>query len=329
MAKKNKKQTLTTFIGGIIDKLSYGKIALCIAFVLFFCATYFWVINPYGHGTNSKDLSWLNALYFCVITFSSLGYGDIAPIGFGRVIASIEVLSGLILVAVFVGKIASERQAALLRLIYTSEHQRRIVEFEKEIDNLEVQLETALNEHNHDRLYTLSRSIYRFIASINNYLHFQANQGDLASFGNNSTLRRLYQSISQIQQTIYDAIRTYGTQTRTKTKLEQIVTRINGISITMISFHSHDPKINALLNEIQQTSSNLEKWNEDLRNGTAEFKFRNELTEYLLLRVMEKIPNPLTKHFHKQIATELGIQNKLAEKCIDKLVKEGRVKLTP
>jgi len=329
MAKRNRKQTLTTFIGGIIDKLSYGKIALCIAVVLFFCATYFWILNPYGHGTNFKDLSWFNALYFCVITFSSLGYGDIAPTGFGKVIASIEVLSGLVLIAVFVGKIASERQAALLRLVYTSEHQRRIVEFEKEIDDLESRLETALNEHNHDELYALSRSIYRFIASINNYLHFQANQGDLASFGNNSTLRRLYQSLSQIQQTVYDGIRTYGTQQRTKTKLEQIVNRVNGIAVTMISFHSNDPKINALLNEIQQTNINLEKWNEDLSNGTAKFKFRSEITEYLLLRVIEKIPNPLTKHFHKQIALELGIPNKLAERCIDILVKEGRVKLTP
>ncbi len=329
MAKKNKKQTLTTFIGGVIDKLSYGKIALCILGVLLLCAAYFWLLSPHGHGTTYKNLTWYSAIYFSVITFSSLGYGDIAPIGFGKVIASFEVLSGLILVAGFVGKIASERQAALLRLVYTSEHQRRIVELEKEIDDLDAQLETALNEHNHEELYSLSRSIYRFVASINNYLHFQSNHGDLASFGNNSALRRLYQSLSQIQQTIYDAIRTYGTQPRTISKLEQIMTRINGISTTMLTFHNNDEKINSLLNDIQQTNTNFEKWKEELLKGTAVYKFRNEITEYLLLRVMEKIPKPLTEHFHKQIASDLGIQNKLAERCIDVLVKEGRVKLTP
>lgn len=329
MAKKNKKQTLTTFIGGVIDKLSYGKIALCIVGVLLFSAAYFWLLSPFGHGTTYKNLTWYSAIYFSVITFSSLGYGDISPIGFGKAVASFEVLSGLILVAGFVGKIASERQAALLRLVYTSEHQRRIVEFEKEIDDLDARVEIALNEHNHEELYALSRSIYRFIASINNYLHFQANQGDLASFGNNSTLRRLYQSLAQIQQTIYDAIRTYGTQPKTKNKFEQIVNRINSIATTMISFHSQDPKINALLNEVQLTNTNLEKWNQEFIKGTAEFKFRNEVTEFLLVRVKEKIPNPLTRHFHKQIALDLGIQNKLAEKCIDVLVKDGRVKLTP
>ncbi|MES2691540.1 MAG: potassium channel family protein [Bacteroidota bacterium] len=325
--KKVKKQTLTTFIGGVIDKLSYEKIAFCIVCVLLLCSTYFWLLSPYEHGTNKPDLGWFDSLYFCVVTFSSLGYGDILPVGFGKVVASFEVLSGLFLVAVFVGKIASERQYAMLRLVYTSEHQRRLVEFEKEIDDLEERVETALNEHNHEELYALCRSIYRFIASINNYLLFQANQGDLASFGNNSTLRRLYQSLAQIQQTIYDAIRTYGTQPKTKTKFEQIVTRINSIATTMIVFHNQDTKINALLNEIQQTITNLEKWNESITMGTAEFKFRNDVTEFLLLRVKEKIPNPLTRHFHKQIASDLGIQNKLAEKCINILVKDGRINL--
>ena len=327
MAKKIRKQTLTTSIGGVIDKISYSKIAFCIVSILLFCATYFWLLSPYGQGTNIKDLNWFNALYFCIITFSSLGYGDILPVGFGKVVASFEVLSGLVLIAVFVGKIASERQYAMLRLVYTSEHQRRLVEFEREIDNLDSRVEKALNEHNHHDLYSLSRSIYRYIASINNYLHFQANQGDLASFGNTSSLRRLYQSLAQVQQTIYDAIRTYGTEQATITKLEQIVSRISSIADTMITFHTQDEKINSLLNEVQQTKINLEKWNEAVANGIAEFKYRNEITEFLLLRVLEKIPTPLTHHFHKQIASELGIQNKLAQKCIDLLVKEGRVKL--
>jgi hypothetical protein len=322
MAKKNKRQTLTTFIGGVIDKLSYGKIALCILAVLLLCAAYFWLLSPYGHGTTYKNLTWYSAIYFSVITFSSLGYGDIAPIGFGKAVASFEVLSGLMTVAVFVGKIASERQSAMLRLIYTSEHQRRIVEFEKEIDNLEALVETALNEHNHEELYTLGRSIYRFIASINNYLHFQATQGDLASSGNHSTLRRLYQSMSQLQTTIYDAIRTYGIQPRAKNRFEQIINRINGIATTMIGFHNQNEIISALLTEMQKTTTNLQKWNEDLANGQAVFNYRNEVTQFLLNKVKEKIPTPLTHHFHKQIALELGVQNKLVVKCIDILVRD-------
>lgn len=324
MAKNKKGQSLTTFIGGVIDKVSYGKLAFCIGLVLLLCSFYFWLLNPYGHGTNTKDISWTDSLYFCVITFSSLGYGDISPVGFGKLVASIEVMSGLFLVAVFVGKIASERQSAMLRLIYTSEHQRRLIDFEKEIYELESQIDNALDEHNHDKLYTLSRNVYRFIASIHNYLHFQANQGGLASFGNNSALRRLYQSFSELQITLYDAIRTYGVQQRTSSKFEQIITRVNGIAKTMSQFHNEDEKINSLLIEIQNTLSSLQKWKVQNVNGEAEIKYRNVVTNYLLNKVKEKLPKPpWPKHIQKTIATELEIQNKLAQKCIEILIKEG------
>lgn len=325
MAKKNKKQNLTTFIGGVIDKLSYGKIALCILVVLLLCAAYFWILSPYGHGTTYKNLTWYSAIYFSVITFSSLGYGDIAPIGFGKAVASFEVLSGLMTVAIFVGKIASERQSVMLRLVYTSTHQRRLVELEQEVCRLNEELDVALNEHNHEKIYFLSQSIYRFIASTGKYLNFQSSEGDLASFGNNSAFRRLYQSILTLQLTIYEAIRTYGIKEKAKRNFEQISARINGIILSMKKSHNHnDIKIDSLLNEILQLKINIDNWNAELKNGRASYKFRNEITDYILEKVKERIPkDKWVKDTHKRIAEELGISNKLAEKCIDKIFKEG------
>ncbi|WP_158267601.1 potassium channel family protein [Adhaeribacter arboris] len=326
MIKKKNNQTLTTFIGGAIDKTSYVAIGACIFGVILFCSLYFWLINPYGHGTNTTNLRWFDSLYFCVITFSSLGYGDIAPIGFGKFMASFQVLSGLILIAVFVGKIASERQSAMLRLIYTSEHQRRIVDFEKELYLIDEQIDKALDEHNHDKLYSLSRSTYRFLASIHNYLHFQANQGGLASYGNTSSLKRLYQSVAQIQQTLYEAIRTYGIQQRTKLKFEQTIIRINSIAKAMSSFHSQDEKIKPLLLEIQQLATYLDKWKEQHSKGNVKLKYRSVVTDYLLFKVKDSLPpQPWPKHIHKKIATELEIQNLLAQKCIDRLIKDGHI----
>lgn len=42
------------------------------------------------------------ALYFSVITFTTLGYGDIQPIGVARVFASVEALLGIFLISLFV-----------------------------------------------------------------------------------------------------------------------------------------------------------------------------------------------------------------------------------
>ena len=43
-----------------------------------------------------------NALYFSVVTFTSLGYGDIRPIGFAKMFAGIEALLGIFLISLFV-----------------------------------------------------------------------------------------------------------------------------------------------------------------------------------------------------------------------------------
>jgi hypothetical protein len=43
-----------------------------------------------------------NALYFGVVTFTSLGYGDIRPTGFVKGFARIEALMGIFLISLFV-----------------------------------------------------------------------------------------------------------------------------------------------------------------------------------------------------------------------------------
>jgi hypothetical protein len=321
--KKNKK-SLTTFIGNFIDKLSYEKIAKNIFILLLFSAIYFWALNPFSQGTNNKDLSFLSSIYFSIITFSSLGYGDISPIGFGRVIASIEILSGLAMTAILVGKIASEKQFAMLRLVYTSEHQKRIVNFQKETIRITKLINKALDNHDHEKLFTLSKKNYRFIASLHNYLKFQSNQGDLATFGNDTALKRLYKSLLKLQMIMNESIKTYGTQQRTRNKFQQIMTRINIMSKMMESFHTRNKKIIIILHEVNNVTENSNKWLENYSNGQVVYKYRSKITEKLLLKVNEKLPlQPWPKHVHKIIASEIEIQNQLVQKCIDVLIQRG------
>jgi voltage-gated potassium channel Kch len=44
----------------------------------------------------------LNSIYFSVVTFTTLGYGDITPIGFSRLIATFEAFTGSFSLALFV-----------------------------------------------------------------------------------------------------------------------------------------------------------------------------------------------------------------------------------
>lgn len=320
------KKSLTTFFGKYIDKLSYDELALYIFRVIFTCALLYRFLNLIDEGTSDKDLNILSALYFSIITFSSLGYGDICPMGLGRLVASIEVLLGLIMMAIFIGKIASEKQAIMMRLVYTSEHQKRIVKFEKQIYKLVRKIDKELDNHNHQKLYDLSQKNYRFIASIHNYLKFQSNQADLAAFGNSTALKRLYKSMIDLQLILSDTVKTYGVQPQTKTKTLQVINRISIISYMMAQFHESDVKMIGILNHTQNIENELKQWLIKFENGNVKYKYRNEITEKLLERVFEKIPpKPWPRHIHKIIAFQLEIQNSLAESCITKLISEGKI----
>jgi len=62
-----------------------------------------------GNG-NNQPLTFAESLYFSTITFTTVGYGDITPIGTNRLIASIEAIIAIILNIAFIGYILSSRR---------------------------------------------------------------------------------------------------------------------------------------------------------------------------------------------------------------------------
>ena len=52
--------------------------------------------------TKDGDLGFLESLYFSVVTFTSLGYGDISPLGISRFFAASEALLGVFMISLFV-----------------------------------------------------------------------------------------------------------------------------------------------------------------------------------------------------------------------------------
>jgi voltage-gated potassium channel Kch len=57
---------------------------------------------------NIEGWSWINALYFCVITLATVGYGDLTPTtDAGKLFTIVYIFMGIGLLAAFFGKLAA------------------------------------------------------------------------------------------------------------------------------------------------------------------------------------------------------------------------------
>ncbi|WP_413728234.1 potassium channel family protein [Sodalis sp. RH19] len=118
LSKPHLKNSLATKLGKITEKSSYLDMFLTAIFIIILCAVFFW-LAPEGLGLK-ENRGFLDGLYFCFITFTTVGYGDLLPVGLGRIISIILAMNGLVITALLIGKFASERQQAILLLFHTS-----------------------------------------------------------------------------------------------------------------------------------------------------------------------------------------------------------------
>lgn len=116
-------------------------------YILFFAAVVivfgflYTYLTPIGHGIgqNLKPISdiafptgILTGIYFSIVTISSLGYGDIHPMGFSKALACIEVLLGLVVIGIMIAKVTSRRPSYHVEHLFSSNAQERLEKFATE-----------------------------------------------------------------------------------------------------------------------------------------------------------------------------------------------------
>jgi hypothetical protein len=65
------------------------------------CALLYMQGTLIDHGVSVKP-DFVNAFYFSAVTFTTVGYGDVTPVGLNRVIAVWQAYSGLFIVSIFI-----------------------------------------------------------------------------------------------------------------------------------------------------------------------------------------------------------------------------------
>ena len=84
-------------------------------FLILFAITHF-AIDGADPGSYSQQMTRLDALYFTVTTFATVGYGDISPASQGaRSVALLQMILGLVLVGVIARVITSAAQLGMKR----------------------------------------------------------------------------------------------------------------------------------------------------------------------------------------------------------------------
>ncbi|MFM0093118.1 potassium channel family protein [Paraburkholderia sediminicola] len=199
------KGVLTSRLGRVVEGAAYVDLLLVAGGILLLGSFYYlWIPEGNGLASNGHAVSpdFFEALYFCIVTFTTLGYGDLSPIGMGRLAAALIVISGLIMTALLIGKFASERQQSTLLLLYTSDAQRRLEGFTVQIKGLRTRLERlALDRGAASRLHDTLQSLENLVEATFSYTIFNANQARLAEFGNTSALKALYRELANVQGT--------------------------------------------------------------------------------------------------------------------------------
>ena len=107
----------------LIDRISLRYWVMAWFGIIAVCALAYWsaarlgvsTLMQHGQVVASESIRFLDCLYFSLITATTLGYGDITPVGWARLLAAGEAMSGMILGGALISKLLSSHQERLLQ----------------------------------------------------------------------------------------------------------------------------------------------------------------------------------------------------------------------
>lgn len=96
----------------LLEWLTVTKISLAFLIWVLLFAVIYWITSSLSQGEHLASGSavvkgFWDSLYFSTVTATTLGYGDIAPVGWLRLAAAIEVIGGLVIAGLIVSVLAA------------------------------------------------------------------------------------------------------------------------------------------------------------------------------------------------------------------------------
>jgi hypothetical protein len=136
-------------IPGLVARLSTSQLFLMWIATVVVCGFGYWLGALFGEhglaqagapiGADPRGL--LDALYFSFVTATSLGYGDIVPVGIARALAVVEAVAALLIFGAVVAKFVSHRQDEMVLEIHRLTFDERL---DRVLSNLHIVISELL-----------------------------------------------------------------------------------------------------------------------------------------------------------------------------------------
>jgi hypothetical protein len=308
-----------------VDRLTVGVLLVAVIAVVVAFAIIFRKLAQSGgirptFANASAAFTWADALYFSVVTISSLGYGDYRPVGTARILAGTEVLFGLLILSLFISKVASDRQSALIKLLYSSDHERRLQAFASDLDAYARRVRSAARDHHDQRLLRIAKASRKLLQGLRSYVVFQTQVGLLGE-GNRGVFRKVMRRAADLATFTAQAAKQPGTNARTRRLLEKSLYSAAQLAEAVETL-TNDEEVKATCGGIRSLAVDHRRSHATAakRGGVLTSRAIAEVTPNLLQRVSQQIKSPpWPRDVHVQVAEQQDISRKLALRCVERL----------
>lgn len=310
----------------IIDKTPVSNLVFVYMAGVLLSAFLFWLMSPVNNGivstiNKSQVVTLFDAVYFSVVTVSSLGYGDFRPVGFGRLLAVFEVIFGLVMLSLIVAKLVSERTSVHVKMLFAADVERRLDEFIHGSVKRNKDFEAAITNHDYEVIFKLSQDYKRWFTFFLNYFVYQQNVGALPDDGwLEKRMLRLLRKVVQTMDLTLRAAEAIKTDEKLNNRFKKHAERACVLSAAMANNYN-DNSMKKLADVLESKKNVLEL---KLKSTSSHSGRKRVITESLLNRVEGLLPvKPWKKHIHKDIAMALQISNRMASEAISELEKRA------
>ena len=141
----------------LVEEVGMFRYIIFFALAVIIFGIVYTLLTPISHGIGqnstplfevSNVVTFLNGIpngiYFSVVTISSLGYGDMHPMGFSKVLICMEVLLGLALIGIMIAKVTSRRLSYHVSRLFSFDAQKRLEDIAAKFDAFQNDLDKIM-----------------------------------------------------------------------------------------------------------------------------------------------------------------------------------------